>query len=284
MNGTDHHLRWPAERFYWAVLDASSLPRSMGIPEQALGYLLEAQVPEPLEALHAIYRPLPGKRYLACAIPRETLRSEVAHGARTLTPETLPACIDAVIDPAELNLLTGSFRPAELVQREHRFRLQLAGIAALCLALLLVGFERRILAARLQQTEVLARTATLLESDLGYGRGSIPATLRLEGELRALRQTRETDPAPTASAGDVTQSLGEVLSRWPSVAVETEAFHLANDGILLKAEVPSSDEAQALATALASVPGFSVGIPSIRSSNDSVRTEINWSRHREASR
>ena len=58
MTSTSLHLRWPAERFYWAVLDASQVSAVSGKLNQRLGYLFENFLPGvAIENVQAVYHP-----------------------------------------------------------------------------------------------------------------------------------------------------------------------------------------------------------------------------------
>ncbi len=75
-------VRWPAERFYWALLDGGLLPRR-GRRRRQLGYLFERFVPGvAIEEVHAVYRAVPGarNRFLACGAPAEKLRESSTPG------------------------------------------------------------------------------------------------------------------------------------------------------------------------------------------------------------
>ena len=79
------HQRWPAERFFWALLEAPGYTRAGELPI-GLRQALEDEVPA--EDLHAVCAPAADGRLIVCAAPREVLRAVNPGGLRT---ETAPA-------------------------------------------------------------------------------------------------------------------------------------------------------------------------------------------------
>ena len=88
-----HGRTLECEQCYWEVLDASRLPGRTVSSEQ-LGFLLEPLVPRPLDELHVLYRPLSGRRYLACAVPLEVLEGQVDPRLTSLRPASLPSFLE----------------------------------------------------------------------------------------------------------------------------------------------------------------------------------------------
>ena len=84
-------VRCPSTSLYWAVLDASMLPRRPGSPSgRQLGYLFEEVLPVPIESVHAVYLPLHGQHYLACGADEALVRAAHDNGALALVPTELP--------------------------------------------------------------------------------------------------------------------------------------------------------------------------------------------------
>src|SRR5688572_9736838 len=110
------HLRWPAERFYWAVLEAPGWARSGPIADGLRGPLAD-EVPTSLD-LHGACAPLGDGTVLACAAPASEIEALRAT-ALSLTPESLPDFARGRCDPSVLNLLTGPFEPLP-VRRARR--------------------------------------------------------------------------------------------------------------------------------------------------------------------
>src|SRR5262245_12236346 len=99
----------PAERFYWALLDGSKIVGSPHKREEALSYLFEAQIPEQLEDVHAVFVDAGHRRFVACGISKRILASEVSADCVTACPESVPGFLGAALDPRAFNVLTGVF-------------------------------------------------------------------------------------------------------------------------------------------------------------------------------
>lgn len=277
-------LRWPPEDFYWAILDASALPRSRSGRTEQLGYLFEAFLPVAIEDVHAVYRRLPGRngaqRYVACAAPRQRLEAEV-NGALTLAPAALPACIDADVDPASLNLLNREFTPLAVRVGQRRWGVFAILILVACAALLTVGLERRTQATRAEATRTRAAALAVLEDTLGpVARESVgtafPPERRLLAELRLLEQTRSA-AAPVTTGSNAAFELAALLERWPKEGhVEAQSLSITESAIALLAQVPTMSDAQRLADALDSPPGWRLPQPETRSRRGSVAVTLRF--------
>ena len=274
------HVRWPAERFYWAVLDGSPLPGASWLAGRRrlkqLGYLFENVIPGvAIEEIQAVYRQLPssGRRYLACGVPRERLREELDAQAVTLAPESMPSFIEEPLDPAELNLLTGPFLPQAIRTARRRLLPAAALLLAACSALLTLGLERRVRATEAEAQAVLAAWAAILQEVLGAGAlqaGSQPPQLRLTAELRQLEQTRRDDPVANDIV-DCAVVLGRLLSLWPSdLSTRTESIAVAPESLSLRATVANMADAQRLADALRPLSGWQLEQPQSEAQRDAV--------------
>lgn len=279
------HLRWPPERFYWAILDASVLSPSGAKgwirSSQRLGYLFESALPGiAIEEIHAVYRPLPGgPRYLACGLPRTVLERDVPPEAVTLTPTSLPSFVGEEIDPNDSNLLTGSFLP-KAVRRLHRRWLVAASVSLMaCAALIVVGLERRVHAAEAEAVNIAQASTRLFERALGPagtrsdGSGQ-PLALRLTAELRRLEQTRNSDVPELVDCSAV---LGDVLAHWPNdVRVQTESASITPTSITIRAGVPTMADAQRLADAFHALPGWRLHQPRSEARRDHVDVTLQF--------
>ncbi len=279
------HLRWPAERFYWAVLDASALTGATMRPGhfgRQLGYLFEGVLPGmTIEQVHAVYQPLPSgggeRRYLACGLARDVIQDTVAAEALTLSPASLPSFVGADVEPDAFNLLTGSFLPAAVRALQRRWLLSLGVIAAICVALLVVGIELRVGAIQAQIDQVAAaRDAALVEA-LGpqaLAAATLPPELRLTTELRLLSQTRQADPA-VVDVTDASRTLAALLARWPAdVRTATESISIAPDSITIVAQVPAMADAQRLADAMGDLSGWQLVQPQSEARRDHVMVTL----------
>ncbi len=274
--GELHHLTWPAERFYWAVLDASSLPAG-GRLERRLGYLFEASVPGmDAEHLHAVYRRLPGNgRYVACGLPCDEADAAAA-AALSLTPESLPPFVAEPVEPAMLNLLTGRFAPPAVRTLRRRWIGLVAIVVLLCAALATLGLERRVLAAKRGLESLEAARGALLDDVLGAdsGGGGQPATLRLTAERRRLERTRDAD----VDVGAVTNGalmLASLLAHWPAdVHATAESVSVGDGSVTVRAAVPTMADAQRFADAFAPMSGWRLRQPRSETRRDDVAVTL----------
>jgi hypothetical protein len=272
---SEPQVRWPAERFYWALLDGGLLPRG-GKRRKQLGYLFERFLPGlAIEQVQAVYRAVPGarKRFLACGAPAEKLREQVDAGAVTLAPQALPAFVEAPLDPAALNLLTGPLLP-EAVRRLRRRAVSLAITVVIgCCLLLTTGLARRERAVEVRAAGVLAAQAAIIERALGPaapGGNAQPPHVRLVAALRQLEQTRREDPA-AAGLLDCSVVMSEFLKHWPAdLHVSTESIVVAPDSINVRAIVATMGDAQLLGDALGRLSGWRLLQPQSEARKDDV--------------
>ncbi len=274
--GGSQHLTWPAERFYWAVLDASSLPRG-GRLERRLGYLFEASVPGlDAEHLHAVYRRLPGDgRYVACGLPCDEA-GPAAAAALTLTPTSLPPFIAEPVNPATLNLLTGRFAPPAVRRLRRRWIGLVAIVVLLCAALATLGLERRVQAAKRGIEAIEAARGAVLAEVLGAqaGGGAQPASLRLTAERRRLEQTRDADVDISAVTNGAVL-LASLLAHWPAdVHATTESVSVAEGSITIRAAVPTMADAQRFADAFVPMCGWRLRQPRSEAGHDDVTVTL----------
>ncbi len=272
---SERHVRWPAERFYWALLDGSRLPR-WGKRRSQLGYLFERFLPGlPIEGVQAVYRALPNarNRFLACGAPADKLREELDNRAVTLTPQALPAFVHEPFDPAALNLLTGAFLPEFVRRLRSRATFLAAAVVIGCCLLLFVGLERRRVAVEAHTTGVLAAQTTIIERALGPGApgaSTQPPQVRLVAALRQLEQTRREDPA-AAGVLDCSVVMSEFLKLWPAALhVSTESIVVAPDSVNVRAIVATMGDAQLLSDALGGLSGWRLLQPQSESRKDDV--------------
>ncbi len=291
MRDSGLHLRWPVERFYWAVLDGSLVPAASRLGarrlRQGLGYVFESVLPGiPIEEVHAIYQRLPGqqRRYLACAVPLSALEQEVPKGALSLSPESLPDFVTDAVDPHRLNLLTGKFLPGHLRGLRRRSMLSLALIALLCAVLLSFGSERRVRAVQQQVGRVVEAKLAVYEQVLGAEAigGRLPTERLLTAELRTLERTRSSD-APVDDIADCSTVLSNLLARWPtSVTVDVQTLSIAPEAITVGGSVPAMEDVQRLWDAFQAMPGWRAEPPQSKTSGDRVTFTLSFKPHQEA--
>lgn len=258
----DHnHLVWPAERFYWAIVDGPARARLGPVP---LGLLAEAgeDFPDELDALHAVGAPTSDGRLIVCAV--ETERLGTLHSdASSLTPSGLPCGIDA--DATKLEVLVGRFEPACVRRRKLRKHCELALVVLMCSMLVTIGMLRRSNhAERTALGYADARHAILETTNIQ------PGTLdRLILLRQAFAHARSLSPQPR-DAGDTLQSL---LLTWPNT---TDAFvdsiTIAHESIMSSITFPS--DPGAFLASLEPPSGWKFEEPRLSSSRGSTRVSL----------
>ncbi len=273
----------PPERLYWAVLDASSLPRqpfaSRALWNRRLGYLFEAVLPVPIESVHAVFVPLGGGTVLACGMERASLR-EVAEGAISLRPESLPPFVPPTADASSLNLLTREFEPPAIRRARACTTLVTAASLVLCSLLLVVGFANRTrawnaLAFDAERAEHEAYASVLGDAT---GQSGQPAPLRLVSELRQLRRTR-AEPSRESRPTDVAPDLASLLAAWPrDLRARTETLSVTAAGATLTVWLPGQPEAERLIESMRAAEGWSLAQPSLSRSSEGMTVRLQLTR------
>jgi hypothetical protein len=277
-------LRWPCERFYWCILDASLLPAGEKATDERMRFVLEPELPVPLDDVHAVFVQAAGNpaKVVACALSKEVLRRDVTAQALMLGPSDAPAFVRDVFekgfDPARLNLLVGEFEPSTVRSWRRRTTFAALAFVALAFALTVLGIERRATSARNDEERLRSRRESLVTSSLGPPPPghALPPELRVAAELRALRQTRRQSDAVPASI-DITDRLIDLLQHWPlDVPTRTESIVVSDTAVHIRGLVSENDAAQRLATATSALTGLRMSFPSVQAAPDGVRFGLEW--------
>lgn len=272
------HLKLPADRFYWGVLDASALPRRARSTPEQLGYLFESVLPVAVDTIHAVYVPIGTDRVLACGISRDDLHGHAAQGWLTLSPEAVPGFInetlDEPIDPGRFNLLVGAFEPRQI--RLHRRRTTLIACTAilLCTGLIIAGQARR--AARLLENAraLESSTAEVYSAVLPPSTSPLPPSARLTAELRLLDRTRGT-ASPESGPMEVTPSLAAMLASWPNdLYLTTDSLSASSAAITLSVRLPDEAAAERFERELRAPPGWSLNQPNVVRERDGIAVRV----------
>jgi hypothetical protein len=278
------HVRWPCERFYWGILDTSLIPNGEKATDERLRFLLEPELPVPLDDVHAVFVRGSGgpSRVVACAISKEILRRDVPAQSLTLGPSDAPAFVrDGFwkgVDSAGLNLLVGEFEPATVRSWRRRTTLAALALVALGFALTIVGIERRVATACNDGESLRSRRESLVTSAIGPPPPGnvLPQELRLAAELRTFRQTRRQSDAVPLSV-DATDHLVDLLSHWPlGIPARIESIVVSDAAIHIRGLVSENDSAQRLATATSTLAGLRMSFPSVQAAPDGVRFGLEW--------
>ena len=270
-------IRLPPDRFYWGLLDASSLPSRAR--RTGLVYLFESVLPVSVENVQAVFTPLDANRFLVCAMDRDRL---VAHeGALALGPESLPPFLhDPVLhaaplpDPVSINLLVSDFEPRAFRRARQRATL-LACVAILaCACIVAVGQLRRTARWRDIAESFAQATTSVYDRVLPPSAGApVPPAARLTAELRTLDRTRAA--APAGAPRDITPTLAALLARWPAdLPASTESLVAAPGAITLTVRLPDEASAERLERELTPPPGWRVTQPSVQRERDALTVRV----------
>jgi len=293
-------ITWPPERFFWALIDPSKLPRSLarqGIATShpALDELIVDQLPLPLHELHVVYQRVSNNnnRLIACAartndlrdLPIETLELKASHLPRwldeALTPiDTHP---DLSIMPesdhfqhetiaqssaASLpNVLIGTHAPHSIRRHaRHRDLIFACTLLSLCLCLAL-GMNRRAAASRTQAQNFATATAGLVRANVPSLPASWPAIIsELETEHHNFTRTRTQPMIPPRDAAEV---LAGLLARWPlATSVQTQSLRVAEDQMTITVSTSLVDNARAFANNIIAPSGWVLSEPQLSSSGN----------------
>lgn len=260
----------PPERFYWALLDEPCPRRLTARQRIRLGYSFESVLPAPIESVHAAYIPA-GDRTIACAMDRNELEQIRADGALSLHPAAVPDFITEGVDLSSLdrlNLLTGVFEPPVLARRRRRRAAEALAAIILLTAILALGMQRRIDAARASAAAADSARLAMLGDILppvgapGAG-GSQAPELRLVAELRRLQRTRQA-PVGDLAPPDAAAPLVDLLAAWPAnLHLRTRQLRATPTEIQLQVAIDAIEDADALAAALDRAPGWQPRLPQV---------------------
>lgn len=280
-----HHVIWPARRFYWALLDASILPKRLfrrRPDRRALGYLFESDLPVPIDRVHAAYLPLGDNRFIACGIEHERLTTDISlREAITLSPDEIPEEVapECPVDPRSINLLTGPHEPAPVRRERYRFIGESAAVAALLLLAVVLGIEHRIDAWNRATAQMQAKSQAVY--DHLYPPGiSAPSTqpmpLRLVAELRLLERTRgRAAQSPDLEEPQSGHTLAALLQRWPTdQPIMTESISVTPASVTLIGLLPTAPAAQEFVSAFRPPDEWEARQPQISTVGDGVR--LTW--------
>jgi hypothetical protein len=198
---------WPAERFYWAVVDANGWTTSGPLPKGCIGALAD-EVPIPADELHAVCTPTSDLRLVVCAVERPALE-DLDPNLLSLTPAELPDAVGGLVEPSALELLVGEFEPRPLRRARSRNLGLILLTLAVCGALVSFGLSRRAESWRQLSGQRSTATMTLAASVIPGGN---PDQLALEANrIRGRKPPPELRPAPDASL-----ALAGLLQVWPT--------------------------------------------------------------------
>jgi hypothetical protein len=262
--------RWPADRFYWAVIEAptgQACKRDGPLPAALLPDLAD-QVPMRVDELHGVCARCGDGRIVVCAAAKSEL-AEIDAAVVSLMPDAVPLELAGTgIDPASLNLLCGAFEPRRL--RRARVRRGVSVLATFLAVLVLVamGASRRIAHARAVGEQSEAASARLLAA-LGPRGVTGP---QLQTELNNLRQSAGFDLSQRRSR-DAAAALQVLLSGWPvAVSAKPQSIAVGSDAIVLS--VLAAGDPSAFVQAFKAPEGWKLEEPSLTKLDAQTRISL----------
>ncbi len=216
---------WPAERFYWAVLDAPGAGRPGELPP-GLSAMLEDDAPIRACDVHAVGVPLAGDRLAVCAAERREL-ADLPAGVLSLCPAGLPAFLEGEgVAPDRFNLLVGMYEPRPYRLARIRRHAVAAAVVVLCGLLVCVGLLRR-------EAHWRARAESTRAAAVEVASAAVPGARPEDLGGRAARLRGAHDAlAKAAPAPDAARALAALLHVWPtSVPSRPQSVSVSPSGI-----------------------------------------------------
>jgi hypothetical protein len=279
----DNVCSFPADQFYWGVLDVSSLPRRYQQSRDHLGYLLEPLLPVPLADVQFDgVRVGRTTQWIACALPTERFES-VSDDEVVLRPESIPECVmdaaDGTVSAEAFNLLHSRFESPTVARVRRHWLMTAAGIAVMFTALACVGLHRRAVRYADAAQQLRVRQNDVYVRVVGRPNGTQSRHLQMLAELRTYQRVQSAE-SQQAMLADVVPIFAALTSRWPDdLSTRTEKVFVRADGLDITTNLATSDEVQALAESLAqtgerALPRFDVPNPSLRQGRDGVQASL----------
>lgn len=257
---------WPADRFFWAVLEAPGWKRCGPMPSGLLGALAD-ELPVDIASVHAVVAAVDAKAapargiVLVCAA-RVTDLEHLPAPVLGLTPESVPELGVASVEPHRLNLLVGAHEPRAIRRARARAHLCAAATLLLCAGMVALGSTRRASAWR-SHAEVVRQAEAQAVGDAA----SLDDEL---DRLGAIVAARDGSPAPL---NDAAADLARVLAGWPAVAAcTTHSIAVGPQGASIAIEV-EGDPAPFLQS-LRPPPGWTIDEPRLNSIRGGTRLSL----------
>lgn len=259
-------LSWPADRFYWALLEAPGVKRTGELPAGLLP-MLEEDAPADTADLHAVCVPLSDGRLAVCAAEKSEL-SEVSSEAPSLTPDALPPFIDwPGVTPERFNLLVGSFEPRPLRTARLKRHAFAAAVVLACGLLITIGLQRRATRWTERAESARAAAAGVAAEFTQSGRAD-----DLAAEAARLRGTRDA-LARAAPPPDASLALAAVLHAWPAnVPSKPQSISVGQSGVSISVSVEG--DAAAFLRAFSPPRGWTLDEPRLNTADKVTRLAL----------
>jgi hypothetical protein len=262
------HATWPAEHFYWALLDAPGV-RNTGTLPPGLTPILEEFLPVDVNLLHAVCVPLTAGRLAVCASPWQHL-ADLPPGTLTLSPATLPPFLASEgIASTQFNLLIEAFEPAPLRLARLKRHATMAALVAICGVLAAIGLHRR--ESHLSYDAKAAQAASLRLAD-SIVPGCLPQHLATHANHL---QIRHDALKKAAHPPDASLSLAALLHAWPAtLPSKPQSISVTPTGISVSVSL-DGDPAKFL-EALSPPAGWSPDEPRLNSAGSVTRLSLQF--------
>lgn len=260
------HISWPAERFFWSVLEVPGITRPRALASEMIS-MLEDDVPLDSERLHAVAAPLKSGQIVVCSIDASSLR-ELPVQTLSLTPANLPHFLQGRgVSAQNFNLLVGAFEPPSLRMARVRRRTHMAAVIAIGALIIAIGAHRRATHWRDLSKTASATHAALLAIDSADR--SPNALQAQEQQLTSIKNILDSTPKPA----DASLSLADVLDRWPSDAAAVPQSIAANQAGVALSLTTGADPSQFL-NSLHAPHGWQLDEPRIITAGGATRITI----------
>lgn len=259
---------WPADRFYWAVIEAPGIATRSDQAARPLPPGLfddvAAQIPRPLDELHSVVIAAhEASRVIVCAIDTDTLRALPATTLRA-APRSLPDDLGLTTNLDHINLLVGPFEPRPIRRARTHRQLAFAVMLTLAAILLFVGLSRRAEHAdRLTVAVKQAIADTLTNANI-----AAPDAAALSSDLARQRRLANID-LTTRRPPDASEALAALLAAWPSdPSAKPQSISIGPDAASI-AVIVTGDPSPFVA-ALKAPPGWIVDEPRLAAVDKSL--------------
>lgn len=277
------HLRWPHQRFYWALIPLQAAPSSLtrlGTAQSRawLDGAFTAHIPRDIDRVATAYARLPSGLVVACGLPVESLTPLRLANLETLTPRSLPEWLGETIDPSSLNVLVGSYEPLAMISLRRRRSGLMAASLAIAATLVAVGFQRGAASDRRATSQARDLLQRLAESPIGraYAKADEQALIddaRVAFDLHRMHATRSS--AAQAAVGDVVPTLELLLAHWPrQMRAQVQSLTATSSQVTLNVLLPAHEDADTLVASLKSVKGVEASQPQISAGTRGVTLQL----------
>lgn len=261
---------WPADQFYWAVLEAPACAKPGVLPAGLMPDLAE-QIPISIDGLQMVAAPTGDGRIVVCAAAVERLLA-LEPSILRLTPDAVPQEVHPTFrDVDQLNLLVGPCEPARV--RRSRIRRHLAAAAMLMAmsGLLALGLLRREAHARQVSEAARHATAAALEQAGVPGASSAELADMLAHQRRMAGVDLASRRPPDAAA-----ALASLLRSWPvELAARPTSVSIGPEGANLAVVVPADGgDPAAFISALQAPDGWRIDEPRLTAVDKQTRLSI----------